>query len=64
MPLRTIEDGLLPPLKQINLGIDPSDVKCKEGLQLIMKNNGSSACVTFETAIKLEERGWGVMSLP
>jgi len=62
--IQIIVDDLLPPLKQIKLGIDPSDVKCKEGLQLIMKNNGSSACVRMETAIKLEERGWGVMSTP
>lgn len=59
--IQTVGDDLLSPLKQISLGIDPSEVKCNEGLQLIMRNGGSSACVRMETAIKLEERGWGVM---
>ncbi len=54
--------GFDPPLKQIAQGISPSEVICNEGLQLIMRNGGSSACVRMETAIKLEERGWGVMN--
>ena len=56
--------GFEPPLKQIAQGTPPDEVICNEGLQLIMKNNGSSACVKFETAVKLEERGWGVMPPP
>ena len=52
----------LPPLKQIPAGISYENVICKEGLSLIVKNAGYPACVTFDTAIKLEERGWGVMS--
>jgi len=53
--------GFEPPLKQMKQGTPPSEVICNEGLQLIMRNGGSSACVRMETAIKLEERGWGVM---
>jgi len=56
--------GFDPPLKQIAQGIPPDEVICNEGLQLIMRNGGSSACVRMETAIKLEERGWGVMPPP
>ncbi len=56
--------GVEPPLKQVAQGIASEDVICKEGLVLIMKNNGSSACVRLETAVKLEERGWGVMPPP
>ncbi len=56
--------GFDPPLKQISQGIPPDEVICNEGLQLIMRNGGSSACVRMETAIKLEERGWGVMPPP
>jgi len=51
-----------PPLKQIAQGVPPSEVICNQGLQLIMRNSGSSACVRMDTAIKLEERGWGVMN--
>jgi len=54
--------GFDPPLKQMKQGISPNEVICNEGLQLIMRNGGSSACVRMETAIKLEERGWGVMN--
>ena len=56
--------GFDPPLKQMKQGIPPSEVICNEGLQLIMRNGGSSACVRLETAIKLEERGWGVVPPP
>ena len=56
--------GFDPPLKQMKQGIPPSEVICNEGLQLIMRNGGSSACVRMETAINLEERGWGVMNPP
>ena len=56
--------GVEPPLKQVAQGIAPGDVICKEGLELIIKNNGSPACVRLETTVKLEERGWGVMPPP
>jgi len=56
--------GFDPPLKQMKQGIPPSEVICNEGLQLIMRNGGSSACVKPATIEKLEERGWGVMPPP
>ncbi len=37
---------------------------CNEGLVLIIKHNGSPACVRLETADKLEERGWGIIPPP
>ena len=46
------------PLKQMRDGISPDDIICKDGLELIFKNNDSPACVKHETAIKLVERGW------
>ncbi len=51
--------GVDPPLKQVAQGIAPHQVICKEGLQLIIKYNGSPACVKPETAEKLAQRGWG-----
>jgi hypothetical protein len=48
------------PLKQFKSGISAPSVKCKEGLQLIIKNkNNTPACVTPQTAKKLDQRNWG-----
>ena len=44
---------------QIKQGIEPMNVICKEGLELIFKSsNNSPACVKPKTAEKLIERGW------
>ncbi len=50
--------GFEPPLKQVAQGIDPVEVTCNLELVLIIKYNGSPACVKPETAMKLVERGW------
>ena len=55
--------GVDPPLKQIAQGIAPEDITCNEGLTLLIKHNGSPACVKPDTAEILEERGWGVIHL-
>ena len=68
----TPQDGLPPiatgkvlsPKKQVSQGIDPVAVKCNEGLVLIIKNNGSPACVRPDTAVNLEQRSWGGMPPP
>ncbi len=50
----------LPPLKQINHGIDPVEVTCKPNFELIFKSSDNSpSCVNPKTAEKLVERGWG-----
>ena len=55
----TSRNDLLAPLKQIENGIFPIDVICKEGLELVFKsNNGNPACVKPETIEKLVERNW------
>lgn len=55
---------LASPLKQFKTGISANDVKCNSGLLLVIKSSdGSPACVTPSTAQKLQERGWGVISL-
>jgi hypothetical protein len=46
------------PLKQFRLGISLNEIQCKESLTLVAKHDGSPACVTSETKIKLIERGW------
>jgi hypothetical protein len=48
------------PLQQVQSGLSPQDVKCNEGLVLIIKTeDGSPACVTQSTADALITRGWG-----
>lgn len=48
------------PLKQFKSGIEANDVKCEQGLQLVIKSEDNSpACVKSQTAQKLVERGWG-----
>lgn len=55
---------LLSPKKQVSQGIDSVAVKCNEGLELFIKNNGSPACVKSSTVEILYERGWGSMPPP
>ena len=50
----------LPPKIQFEKGVTSDMVKCNLELHLIIKHTGSPACVKPNTAIKLEERGWGV----
>jgi len=47
------------PRKQMKRGISVEDISCKEGLSLVIRNNGSPACVSKETADRLEKRGLG-----
>jgi len=54
---------ILSPLAQFKSGISANDVKCQQGLQLVIKAEDSSpACVTPDTATKLMSRGWAKSS--
>ncbi|MGI0072794.1 MAG: hypothetical protein ACREA3_03155 [Nitrosotalea sp.] len=47
------------PLKQFKSGIPAKDLKCQQGLELVIKaEDGTPACVKPATATKLLERGW------
>lgn len=48
----------LPPLKQLKTGVAPSDVICNLGLDLLLKNDGSPACVKTSSIQKLIGRNW------
>ena len=48
----------LPPVKQMEIGFLKEDVICMDNHVLILKHDGSPACVTPETKVKLFERGW------
>jgi len=55
----------LSPLQQFKSGISIEEIKCKEGLQLVMKKtNGNPACLRSETVATLIERGWAIHVLP
>jgi len=54
--------SILSPKQQVKQGIEPMNIICKEGLDLIFKSTDNSpACVKPETAKKLIQRGWGTL---
>ena len=54
-----------PPLKQIKDGINPTNVTCTEGLELVLKQStGQPACLKPSSMSKLIERGWAIHILP
>lgn len=54
-----------PPLQQIRDGVDPANVTCTEGLELVIKkSNGNPACLKPSSVSKLIERGWAIHVLP
>ena len=59
------KSSLLSPLQQFKSGVGIEEIKCKEGLQLVMKKtNGNPACLRPETLVTLIERGWAIHVLP
>ncbi len=55
--------GFEKPLKQMAQGIEPENVMCNKELVLMIKLNRKAACMQNDTAIILEQRGWGMISL-
>ena len=52
-------DHMSSPLKQMSMGIDAHDVKCKDGFKIIFKaTNGMPACVKSSSVDRLVEIGW------
>ena len=47
----------LSPKKQLTRGISAEKIVCKSGLELVIRINGSPACVKPETAIKMQKIG-------
>jgi len=46
------------PRKQIEQGILPQDIVCKQDLKLMLRPNDSAACIRTEHVEKLESYGW------
>jgi len=50
-----------PPLKQLKQGTSSDNVKCTEGLQLVLKQStGTPYCVKSSSIEKLIQRGWAI----
>lgn len=57
----TVTSNIPDPLEQLRSGIPAKDVKCQQGLDLVIKaEDGTPACVTPDGAIKLVQRGWAL----
>lgn len=53
------------PLKQLTQGTSPDNVKCTEGLQLVLKQStGIPYCIKSSSVEKLIQRGWAIHVLP
>ena len=50
--------GTLSPLKQLQDGIEPKDIRCKSTMKLIFKQSGGPACVNISSVQKLLSWGW------
>lgn len=57
------QNYILPPLSQIDFGVNLNEIQCKQNLVLIQKYDGSPACVKPETVPKLVERGWTTLEI-
>jgi hypothetical protein len=58
-----IEESALPPIVQIQAGLEPEEVECAAGKLLILKKTANeSACVSPQTYSKLIQIGWGMAS--
>lgn len=47
-----------PPDKQLKHGVLPEDVLCRDDLVLLIKHDGSPACVSEASALRLLQHGW------
>jgi len=53
------------PLQQIKNGVEPTNVICIDGMELVLKyTDGKPACVKSSSVSKLIERGWAIHVLP
>ena len=46
------------PKKQLESGVLPEDIQCRENKVLVIRDNGNPACVTSKTSEKLLDRGY------
>ncbi|ABK77207.1 conserved hypothetical protein [Cenarchaeum symbiosum A] len=52
-------DGMvLPPLKQIMAGVEPAEIECMDGFELLFGPSGRPACIMEDTVSRLVQAGW------
>lgn len=51
------------PKKQMKKGVSAEDVVCREGLNLVIRNNGDALCLKPSTAERFQERGLGFIPI-
>jgi len=52
---------IISPLKQMQSGVLPKNIDCRNDLILLIKrSNGKAVCVKESTSYKLEKKGWGL----
>ena len=52
------QENIPSPLKQVQSGVLPQDIKCKEGFVLIIRANGDPTCVKPTSITRLLSHGW------
>jgi len=53
--------SVVPPIKQVALGISADSVDCKNNFQLLVKNEGqNSGCFKFNSVNQIIDRGWQI----
>jgi len=53
----TVDAEIDSPRQQLENGIEPENIQCREGLELVIRTNGAPACVKSETAEKMQKIG-------
>ena len=48
------------PRHQLESGIAPENIQCREDRVLVLRTNGNPSCVKPQTAEKLIQRGWAI----
>lgn len=57
-PEKIMKQSFLPPLKQVNAGIAPQDIMCKDNMTLVFSISDRPACMTNDTRDQVMEYGW------
>lgn len=55
---KSLKDYIPAPLKQYESSVKPSQIICKVPLQMVLRVDGSPACVKQPTMVKLWDQGW------
>jgi hypothetical protein len=55
---KSLRDYIPSPLKQYESGVKPSQIVCKVPLQMVLRIDGTPACVKQSTMVELWDQGW------